>query len=80
MGCKSDLRNDSAVVAELRQAGKEITTPLKGDAMARALHALAYVECSAKSGENVKDVFERAGRAALTYPNRSVIKRRCPLF
>lgn len=42
--------------------------PVKSDeglAMAKKISAVAYLECSAKSQEGVRDVFETATRAAL---------------
>ena len=37
----------------------------EGRAMAEKINAFAYVECSAKNNEGVKEVFETAARAAL---------------
>lgn len=39
--------------------------PEEGRAMAEKINAFAYLECSAKSKEGVREVFETATRAAL---------------
>jgi GTPase SAR1 family protein len=37
----------------------------EGQTMAESIHAFAYLECSAKTKEGVREVFETATRAAL---------------
>ena len=63
---KKDLRNDpttkSASACERR---KTIPTE-QGQAMAEKINAYTYLECSAKTREGVREVFEAAARAALT--------------
>ena len=44
---------------------QEPVTPEEGRAMAERINAIAYLECSAKSKEGVREVFETATRAAL---------------
>ena len=38
---------------------------MKGEAVARKIGALKYLECSAKMNDGVREVFEHATRAAL---------------
>ena len=45
----------------------------QGQAVANQIHAYRYMECSSKTRQNVKEVFEQATRAALTAQK---IKRR----
>lgn len=40
-------------------------TPEEGRAMAEKINAYGYLECSAKTKEGVREVFETATRAAL---------------
>ncbi|KAJ6583021.1 small GTPase-binding protein [Mycena vulgaris] len=58
VGCKKDLRRNPRV-------GQRLVTVEDGIAVAQKIAARSYLECSAKSGEGVKDVFQYATRAAL---------------
>ena len=60
-----DLRNDANTIKELSKMKQEPVKPEEGSAMAEKINAFAYLECSAKSKEGVKEVFETATRAAL---------------
>ena len=44
---------------------QEPVKPEEGRAMAERINAIAYLECSAKSKEGVREVFESATSAAL---------------
>ena len=60
-----DLRNDPNTIKELGKMKQEPVKPEEGRAMAEKINAFAYLECSAKSKEGVREVFETATRAAL---------------
>lgn len=63
------------------QMGYEVhlqVKPQEGRAMAEKINAFAYLECSAKSKEGVREVFETATRAALQVKKKK--KPRCVLF
>ena len=60
-----DLRGDSNTIKELNKMKQEPVKPEEGRAMAEKINAFAYLECSAKSKEGVREVFETATRAAL---------------
>ena len=60
-----DLRGDSNTIKELSKMKQEPVKPEEGRAMAEKINAFAYLECSAKSKEGVREVFETATRAAL---------------
>ncbi|KAJ1564464.1 GTP-binding protein Rho1, partial [Cladochytrium tenue] len=60
VGCKKDLRNDPATIAELARARQHPVAFEEGAAMARKIGAYCYVECSAKYNDGVSDVFEHA--------------------
>jgi len=55
---------------------QEPVRPEDGKGMADKINAFAYLECSAKSKEGVRQVFETATRAAL----QSKKKKREPAF
>ncbi|KAF5337697.1 hypothetical protein D9758_017344 [Tetrapyrgos nigripes] len=78
VGCKKDLRRDPRVIEELRKTSQRPVTPEEwyllvlapalcngGMAVAQKINAKHYLECSAKSGEGVREVFQYATRAAL---------------
>jgi Ras homolog gene family, member A len=70
VGCKKDLRNDENTIKELAKMKQKPVTSEEGQAMADRIKAYKYVECSAKTKENVREVFEAATRAALAVKNR----------
>ena len=49
--------------------------PEEGRAMAKRIGAFAYVECSAKNKEGVREVFETAARASLIWVNENKKKK-----
>jgi len=49
-------------------------TPDEGRAMAEKINAYGYLECSAKTKEGVREVFETATRAALQVKRRKRTK------
>ncbi|KAH8921630.1 hypothetical protein BT69DRAFT_1308763 [Atractiella rhizophila] len=79
VGCKKDLRRDPRTIENLRRAGHKPVTPEEGNAVAQKINAMRYLECSAKSGEGVREVFESATRAALLVrgPHGGKKKRNC---
>ena len=64
-----DLRNDPNTIKELGKMKQEPVKPEEGRTMAEKINAFAYLECSAKSKEGVREVFETATRAALQARN-----------
>jgi len=65
VGCKRDLRRDPKTIEDLRRENQRPVTPEEGMALAQKIGARQYLECSAKSGEGVREVFQYAARAAL---------------
>uniref|UniRef100_D3TMJ7 Ras-related small GTPase rho type n=1 Tax=Glossina morsitans morsitans TaxID=37546 RepID=D3TMJ7_GLOMM len=78
VGNKKDLRNDPNTIRDLAKMKQEPVKPQEGRAMAEKINAFAYLECSAKSKEGVRDVFETATRAALQVKKRK--KTKCILL
>merc|ERR1719495_1874599 len=79
VGNKKDLRNDPNTIKELGQMKQEPVKPDEGRAMADKINAFAYLECSAKTKEGVREVFEMATRAALQVKKRKPKKVRLVL-
>ncbi|KRY31504.1 Ras-like GTP-binding protein rhoA, partial [Trichinella spiralis] len=65
VGNKKDLRNDPQTLRELGKMKQEPVRTEQGKGMAEQIGAYAYLECSAKTKEGVREVFETATRAAL---------------
>ncbi|KAJ2818078.1 GTP-binding protein Rho1 [Coemansia furcata] len=65
VGCKMDIRRDAARVDELMKMNQEPVSSEKAKIVAQKIGAYQYLECSAKTGEGVNEVFQAATRAAL---------------
>eukprot|EP00052_Salpingoeca_macrocollata_P009788 m.76909 g.76909 ORF g.76909 m.76909 type:complete len:197 (+) comp17257_c0_seq1:280-870(+) len=79
VGCKLDLRDDPATIAELKKMNQAPVSHEQGNKCAENIKAAAYMECSAKTKNSVKDVFETATRFALMVKGRSK-KLKCALL
>ena len=65
VGNKKDLRNDASTIRELQKMKQEPVKYEEGRSMSEKIGAFGYLECSAKTKEGVREVFETATRAAL---------------
>jgi len=65
VGCKKDLRRDQVAMESLRRSNTRAVSPEEGLAVSSKIGAKHYLECSAKTGEGVREVFQYATRAAL---------------
>ncbi|KHO00810.1 GTPase Cdc42 [Metarhizium album ARSEF 1941] len=77
VGTQVDLRDDPSVREKLM---KQKMTPVRredGERMARDLHAVKYVECSALTQFKLKDVFDEAIVAALEPPMPKKKSHKC---
>jgi len=75
VGNKRDLRNDDVTKRELAKLKQEPVRFDDGKAMADKINAYEYLECSAKTKDGVREVFETATKAALQTKNKK--KRKC---
>jgi len=65
VGCKCDLRHDPKTIEELAKTSQKPVTPEQGEEVRKKIGAYKYLECSAKTNQGVREVFESATRAAL---------------
>jgi len=77
VGTKLDLRDDLATIEKLRERRMSPITYAQGLAMQKDIKAVKYLECSALTQKNLKNVFDEAIRAVL-YPtaNPKVTKKK----
>lgn len=78
VGNKKDLRNDEGTKKELAKLKLEPVKAEEARQMASSINAYEYLECSAKTKECVREVFESATRAALQTKKRK--KKICDLL
>ncbi|NWI89928.1 RHOF protein, partial [Pitta sordida] len=70
VGCKTDLRQDQGALQKLRDRRMEPISRQQGEAMARQVRAVSYMECSARYQENIGNIFAAACSAALSATRR----------
>ena len=78
VGNKRDLRNDENTKRELSKMKQQPVNTDEGRAMSEKINAFAYLECSAKTKDGVREVFETATRAALQVKKKKT--RKCVLL
>ncbi|TKR89475.1 hypothetical protein L596_013573 [Steinernema carpocapsae] len=78
VGTKTDLRDDTKKLEQLAKIKKK---PISFEAgkMAKELHAVKYVECSALTQRGLKNVFDEAILATLAHPKHEK-KRKCEIM
>ena len=67
VGMQCDLRNDVKVLIDLAQYKEKPITEAQANAKAHQMKALCYLECSALTQKNLKEVFDMALLAALEH-------------
>ncbi|ABN65291.1 GTP-binding protein, rho subfamily [Scheffersomyces stipitis CBS 6054] len=79
VACKADLRNDPATIETLRQQQQQPVSTADGQAVAQKISATDYLECSARTGQGVREVFEAATKASLSKKEsqKSGKKKKC---
>lgn len=79
VGTQCDLRSDVKVLIELARYGEQPVPEQAARQTAQRLGALAYVECSALTQKNLKEVFDTAIVAALQSRSPTVVRSRFQL-
>ncbi|CEF64337.1 Ras-like GTP-binding protein Rho1 [Strongyloides ratti] len=77
VGNKKDIRAEAEACTDSRNRIETVKSDM-GKTMAEQIGAYAYLECSAKTKEGVRDVFETATRAALATKPKN--KGKCDLL
>ncbi|KAF9126898.1 GTP-binding protein Rho1 [Mortierella sp. 14UC] len=80
VGCKKDLRDDQSTIEALGRNNQAPVSPEQGAETARYINAHDYLECSAKTGEGVLEVFESATRASLLAKPKGYRRSKCMIL
>lgn len=75
VGTKLDLREDRGYLAADHMGSNTITTA-QGEELRKQIGAAAYIECSSKTQQNVKAVFDTAIKVVLQPPRRTETARK----
>ena len=65
VGTKGDLRSDSAALEAMHEHEVKPVTTEDAERVAREIGAHAYMECSAKTRDGVREIFEAAAKLTL---------------
>ncbi|XP_026880915.2 ras homolog family member Ga [Electrophorus electricus] len=79
VGTKKDHRKDPEILNKLKEQNLVPVTQQQGEAMARQIRAVKYLECSALDQDGVADIFVEAVRAHLN-PKPMAPKKFCQLL
>jgi len=80
VGTQVDLRTNPSTLDELKATGKQPITTEQGKNQAKKLHALTYMECSAKTRENLKEVFDEAVKFIILKRRKKNRRKGCTLL
>ncbi|PAA77476.1 hypothetical protein BOX15_Mlig022233g1 [Macrostomum lignano] len=75
VGTKKDLRDDPETIERLKAKNRAPVSTIKGQALAKEIQAVRYLECSSKLQSEVKTVFDEAIRLVLS-PRPTTLKKR----
>ncbi|PWA97192.1 rac-like GTP-binding protein ARAC7 [Artemisia annua] len=74
VGTKLDLRDNKAYLAD--HMGSDVITYAQGEELRKQIGAVAYIECSSKTQQNVKSVFDTSIKAVLQPLRRKEVAAR----
>lgn len=80
VGNKKDLRNDAQTIKELRTMRQEPVSVEDGHAMASRIGAQGYLECSAKTKDGVRKIFESATQFAISKKKKRSSGKSCSVL
>ena len=76
VGTKMDLRSNKDTLKKLEEQGLAPVSTSQGNAQARDIGAVEYLECSALEQKGLKDVFDQAIRTVLDPPKPTKERRK----
>ena len=79
VGTKSDLRSDEETKKKLAKMNQEPITHEQGVELAKKIKAACYLECSAKTQEGLKEVFDHAITVGMA-PSKNSSSGCCTIF
>jgi Ras-related C3 botulinum toxin substrate 1 len=79
VGTKADLRKDEGMKQDLAKDGRAMVTTKAAEDMSCDIGAAMYIECSAMTQDNLKEVFDQAIRAAQA-PKKKTKKGGCTIL
>ncbi|XP_055004372.1 rho-related GTP-binding protein RhoG-like [Boleophthalmus pectinirostris] len=79
VGTKRDLREDPEILKKLKETNATPVSYSSGQSLAKQIHAVKYLECSALNQDGIKEVFSDAVRAYLN-PQPPPSKKPCTLL
>lgn len=65
-------RYDEGVLSDLEETGSRIISEELGVKKAKTIGAVEYIECSAKTQHNIKQVFDRAIHVGIKYAEKTL--------
>jgi Ras homolog gene family, member A len=77
VGLKTDLRHDEGTIAKLSKIGEQPVSVKEAQAVARKFGA-KYAECSAKTQDGVKAVFDLALLEAISHKDQATKPKQKP--
>ena len=73
-GTKIDLKEDATFMESLSKRGVKPITHVQGEELAKRIKAVKYCECSAKTRQGLKEVFDEAILSVLYPPQKKTNK------
>jgi Ras-related C3 botulinum toxin substrate 1 len=80
VGTKADLRKDGTYAKQLKDTGVSMISETQGEELRETIKAVQYVECSAKTNDHVKQVFDEAICVALFTTPKPPKEKKCSIL
>lgn len=80
IGTKVDQRSDPDFLENLKDKGLKPVATEQGEELAADIKALKYMECSAKDGQGLKNIFDFAIKSCLCTKKPASSSKSCSLF